>query len=112
MSPFGRKPAPLPAMGNPKPLGAPELPPKPPAEGEPDGDEGGGGDLTPEMLDYSGPDEQCGKCKHFTAPSTCDRWTTPVEETGHCEGFQSGGGENPDEGAAEDIGSAENEEYR
>lgn len=50
------------------------------------------GDITPEMLRYSGPEEHCESCSHFTAPSTCDRWSQPVDATGHCEGFQAGGG--------------------
>ncbi len=61
------------------------LDPNEPAEGADEGD------LTPEMLDYSGSAEHCESCKHYTAPSTCDRWTQPVEATGHCEGFQAGG---------------------
>ncbi len=66
----------------------PEPDPMDPTEPAEGADEG---DLTPEMLDYSGPEEHCDKCRHFTAPSTCDRWTAPVEAAGHCEGFQAGG---------------------
>ncbi len=47
------------------------------------------GNLTPEMLHYSGPEEHCAMCSHFTAPSTCDRFSDPVDEAGHCSGFQS-----------------------
>ncbi len=73
--------------------------PEPPAFGGPPdaapdtADDGAGGDLTPDMLDYHGADMTCGSCSHFTAPSTCDRWPDPVEDGGWCKGWQDGGAE-------------------
>jgi hypothetical protein len=51
--------------------------------------------LTPDMLDYHGASEGCGSCSHFTAPSTCDRWADPVEESGWCKGWQPSAGGAP-----------------
>lgn len=65
---------------------APE-PSEPPMEGDADSD------LTPDMLLYHGADSNCGSCSHFSAPTTCDRWSDPVEEGGWCRGWQSGGAE-------------------
>lgn len=94
---IGKKPAPEQAPP------APGVKSAPPAATPPvDSQEQGEGDLTPEMLDYHGGEENCGACRHFTEPSTCDRWPDPVDAMGHCEGFQ--GSDTGDQMQAADMG--------
>jgi hypothetical protein len=83
----------------PPPFGGSKATPPNPADGVDAAEQES--DLTPEMLDYSGPEEHCEACKHFTAPSTCDRWADPVDATGHCEGFQG----SSDQGGTGDLGA-------
>lgn len=71
-------------------------------------DEAAEGDITPDMLDYHGADSSCSSCRHFQAPTTCDRWPDPVEEGGWCKGWQAmggGAGDMGDMGALADLGS-------
>ena len=103
---IGRKPKP----SAPPPFGGTETPEEEAAEppsAEPDGDESSTGSLTPEMMHYSGPEEHCAMCSHFTAPTTCDRWADPVDEGGHCSGFQ--GADTGDQMQASDMMPAEEE---
>lgn len=87
---------PPPAFGAPKATAAPT--PDPMAEEGPS-DSG----VTADMLEYHGP-APCSDCSHFTAPTTCDRFSDQVEEGGHCNGFESASGPADEMGAA-DVGA-------
>jgi len=80
--------------------------PEPDSADPNEGAEGETSDVTPDMLNYHAGSDNCGACSHFTAPSTCDRFSDPVEESAWCKGFQAGGADMGagDQGAAPAMG--------
>lgn len=99
---LGVGPKPKPA-GGPPPFGGAKagspLPPDDPTTPEAEPSSGG---VTSEMLEYHPGGQSCGECSHFTAPGTCDRFPEPVEESGHCNGFEAS--DTGDQMPAADMG--------
>ena len=85
---LGLGPKPEAGMGAPPPgPGGPE------GHAEPDADDKN--DVPMERALYHGPDEKCGNCVYFHGPSSCEKWSFPVDQGGHCWPFYTPAAQGP-----------------